>query len=141
MQYRVKYISNNRIKQFTKTFKSSKHKDLYISKKIKEGATSLKVEHIRSRAYNVNLEKEIVSKKKKIVSSGCIYALIHKDEIVYIGQTYSIMGRLNSHINSNKVFDHYSVIEWIDSGQDYLDKRESEYIKELKPKYNSAHNA
>lgn len=141
MQYSIKYISNDRVKEFTKTFTSKTSKDKYISKKLSQGAKFLKVEHIRSRQYNVKLERDIISKKKKIVSSGCIYALIHKDEVVYIGQTYSIMGRLNVHINSKKVFDHYAVIEWIDSGQDYLDKREAEYIKELKPKYNSAHNA
>lgn len=140
MQYKIKYISNNRIKQFTKNFKSSKHKDSYISKKIKEGATSVKVELVRHRAYNVKLEKEIVSKKKKVVSCGCVYALIHKDKVVYIGQSYSIMGRLNTHIGSSKVFDSYAVVQWVDAGQEYLDKVEAEYIKELKPKYNEVGN-
>ncbi len=140
--YKISYINKEgRRKEFHKAFKLKKNKDYYISKKLSEGATNLKCEKVRVRSrINYNLEKSIVSKKKKIVSCGCVYALIHKDEVVYIGQSTHIMGRLNQHIQSSKVFDHYAVVEWVDAGQSYLDKRESEYIKALRPKYNTVGN-
>jgi hypothetical protein len=137
-KYRITYFSKEgRKRDFFKTFKKKATKDQYISKKIEEGAYNIKTEEVRVRgSYDSELESIILSKKKKVVSCGCIYALIHKNKVVYIGQTYSIMGRLNQHINSSKEFDHYTVVEWVDAGQSYLDRKEAEYIRALNPKYN-----
>ena len=55
-----------------------------------------------------------------------------------IGQSSSMLSRLQTHINSNKVFDSWAIVEnlgeWASSEK--LNSIELEYINMLKPKYN-----
>jgi len=81
---------------------------------------------------------------KREIEKNCyiIYALINKDEIVYIGQTKCIPSRLGQHLNSNKKFDSWAIVENL--GANTTAKEvcliESNYIKKLKPKYNKILN-
>ena len=91
--------------------------------------------------YNKKLESKIVMDKRGLNFAPCVYALIKDDEVVYIGQSYNIMARLTDHINSNKVFDSYAIVEWCENkSSDYVLDVEKKYIKELRPIYNVKHN-
>ena len=146
MRYKVSYIMNHRKKEFFKEFKTSKQRIEYINDKISNGALMFKCVKNQQKTpiegrQDVDLAKEILSKKRKVVTAIAIYALIDKDKIVYIGQSSDIMNRLSCHISSNKVFDHYAIVEWLDvTSQRLIDQREADYIKRLKPKYNYVHN-
>lgn len=86
------------------------------------------------------IKKEEILINKRIIKKEfyCIYALIKKNKIVYIGQSSNILGRLSSHLNSNKDFDSWSIIEsWSYIDSDSFNEIEREYIKTFKPKYNN----
>ena len=85
------------------------------------------------------IEKENILRNKRNIKKEfyCIYALIKNNKIVYIGQSSNILGRLSSHLNSNKSFDSWSIIDsWSYIDSDSFNKIEMEYIKKFKPKYN-----
>ena len=63
-----------------------------------------------------------------------VYALIHDDEIVYIGQSCDMRSRLQDHQSSNKTFDQVSKIP-CDTKQERLDWEER-LIERLDPDYN-----
>ena len=136
--YLVSYINaQGRRKQYRKSFKLERTKDQFVHRKIAEGCRSIKVERIRHTQYDRSLEREILSKKREYFSSVCIYALIQDNEVVYIGQSSDVMGRLSSHKMSAKKFSHFAIVERIDTDdKNYVDKVEREYINKLKPKYN-----
>lgn len=148
--YLVKYINNTgRRKQFKKKFASKRSIDQFLYKKAVEGCKSIKLtklEPVRTCEYNKSIEKEILLKKKEYFDTCCIYALIDKDEVVYIGQSRDIMSRLSTHRLSSKMFTHFAIVERVViDGSDhvpssYLDERELFYIKALRPKYNKAGN-
>ena len=83
-------------------------------------------------------KEDILKRSRPVKSAYIIYALIHKGSIVYIGQSSSMLSRLQTHINSNKVFDSWAIVEnlgeWASSEK--LNSIELEYINMLKPKYN-----
>lgn len=62
-----------------------------------------------------------------------LYALYKCGEIIYIGQTRSILNRIGSHA-STKDFDEYSCVRCCD--QDDLTRKEEAMIIALEPKYN-----
>ena len=91
-----------------------------------------------------HIELSILSKKRNIIKNiYCIYALINKDKIVYIGQSSNIMQRLAMHISENrKEFDSYSIVEWIDTySSGLVNEVEKSYIKKLSPLYNKHYNS
>ncbi len=65
---------------------------------------------------------------------GC-YLLFNNDILVYVGISYDILFRINSH-RKNKVFNSIKYI----NENDYLEaiKIENYYINKFKPKYNLA---
>ena len=83
-------------------------------------------------------KKEILMNSRPIKKEFyCIYALIKDKKIVYIGQSSSIIGRLNSHLNSRKDFDSWSIIESFDFlTKKEFDDIEKKYIFKYKPIYN-----
>ena len=143
MKYRIEYINKfGNKKEFIKDFKTKEEQENYSSKLIKNKNKRIKISKLRDlqkieNNYNLLLN-DILSKKRKIANNlYFIYALIKNDEIVYIGQSSEIMGRLSSHISSDKVFDHYSIVETFSNvSSDYVLKKEKEYIQTFKPKYN-----
>jgi len=63
-----------------------------------------------------------------------VYFLVDGDEVVYVGQSTNIMGRVASHeANPDKVFDRVFYIEVDRSSLGHVERK---YIRELKPKYN-----
>ena len=146
-KYLVSYINKQgRKKEYEKSFNLKRTKDQFIHRKIKEGCRNIKLEPIRFLEYDRSLERAILSKKKRYFDSICIYALIDNEEVVYIGQSTDVMGRLSVHKGTNKVFTHFSIVEVISvdecpsSNSRYVDEREMYYIKQLRPKYNKAGN-
>ena len=136
--YLVSYINpQGRKKEYKKTFNFERTKSQFIHKKMLEGCLNIKVERVRHSQYDRSLEQVILSKKREYFDSVCIYALIDNNEVVYIGQSSDVMGRLSSHRMSSKNFTHFAIVERIDTkDSDYINKVEREYISKLKPKYN-----
>jgi len=84
--------------------------------------------------------KEEILERQRPIKRGnyYIYALIHKNEIVYVGQSTSLLNRIANHCNSKKVFDSWSVIESLGSfvSTEKFTDIERSYVSKLKPKYN-----
>jgi len=146
--YLVKYTNKqSRKKEYKKYFKNSRVKEQFIHRKKLEGCLNIKIEPIRTSEYDRSLEREILLKKKEYFDSVCIYALIDNNEVVYIGQSCDVMGRLSSHKASTKKFTHFSIVERISvddvkyKGSSYVNERELYYIKSLRPKYNKTGNS
>ena len=64
------------------------------------------------------------------IQEPIIYFLLDKEDVVYVGQSKSGMGRPYQH--KDKVFDKISVLK---CSEKVLDALETEYIKKYKPKY------
>ncbi len=78
--------------------------------------------------------EEIVLKSGRHTPSVGVYFLIHKDSIVYVGQSKNVFSRVATHANEGvKVFDRWCYIE-CEEGQ--LDLVESLYIHTIRPKMN-----
>ena len=86
--------------------------------------------------------KEILSSKREFKDDYLIYALIDKDEIVYVGQSKNILSRLNDHKASNKVFDSWCIVENLGTytTSKEVNRLEEKYIRKFLPKYNKIHN-
>jgi hypothetical protein len=146
MKFKIEYINKfGNKKEFVKDFKTKEEQENYSSKLIKNKNKRIKISKLRDlqkieQDYNLLLN-DILCKKRKINGNlYFIYALIKDDEIVYIGQSADIMGRLSTHISSSKVFDHYSIIETFSNiSSDYVLKKEKEYIQIFRPKYNKTY--
>lgn len=65
------------------------------------------------------------------IKSSIIYLLIDGDEVVYVGQSKFGLSRPYSH--KDKKFTNVAVLE---CEENELDKKETEFIKKYKPKYN-----
>lgn len=145
--YLVSYTNKyGRRKEFKKNFISKDIRAQFIHRKISEGCRSIRVEPIRVAEYDRSIEREILLKKKEYFNSACIYALIDKEEVVYIGQSCDVMARLAAHKNSSKKFTHFAIVERISiddtnhNTNSYVNERETYYIKALRPKYNKTGN-
>ena len=84
-------------------------------------------------------KEEILNKSRPIIIGNYyIYALLYRNEIVYIGQSTSLITRLAAHVNSNKVFDSWCIIEALGNfvpSEKFTDIERS-YVSKFKPKYN-----
>lgn len=81
-------------------------------------------------------EKEIVSHSKGSIPSSGIYFLVKGNEVVYVGQSSSVLSRIGTHIlDKNKEFDAFS---FMSVPKESLDILETIYIKVLNPKFNSS---
>lgn len=63
-----------------------------------------------------------------------VYFLIHKGEIVYIGQTSCMAQRMKQHRESGKAFDG---VTWFEAPQLFIDDIEAYYIWRCNPIYNN----
>jgi len=91
-----------------------------------------------------NANEGIMMTKDEIISSSvptskitnfngsCIYFLIDRNVIVYVGKTKEFINRIITHLWSNKEFDRYFFIETNDN----LEEIEKKYIKEFCPLLN-----
>lgn len=69
---------------------------------------------------------------------SCVYFLIRKDVVVYVGQSTALGLRISTHFTSIKVFDR---VLYILVPQKDLDAVEQGFIKRLQPEYNVTHNS
>ena len=77
-------------------------------------------------------------RKNTIVKIGGIYFLFDKGEVVYIGKSTDVFGRVHRHaIDGHKSFDAWAYLEL---GLDTIDKMERQYVQLLRPKYNVTFN-
>lgn len=80
----------------------------------------------------VNLDELPEIKAKDI---RCLYFLYKDKELVYIGKSINLFGRIGNHlIQKNKVFDSFRYLEVTDIID--LEELEKIYIKKYKPIYN-----
>jgi hypothetical protein len=68
------------------------------------------------------------------VASGCVYFLLLKNQVVYVGQTMNLLSRLQSHRKDKEFDDVWFVI--VD--QRSLSETEKAYIKKFNPPLNRA---
>lgn len=81
---------------------------------------------------------EIVASSAPIAGSFCgVYFLIKGSEVVYVGQSTNVMGRLTGHLRG-KDFDRFA---FLNCPKSQLLDIESRYIAALKPKHNTYHPA
>lgn len=66
-------------------------------------------------------------------STGHVYFLFSMDELVYVGQSIRLSGRIRDHLKSSKKFDSFAFVE---VPVNLLDSVEYHYIVALKPKLN-----
>lgn len=64
-----------------------------------------------------------------------VYLLIHNHEIVYVGQTMGLRGRLSQH-RRDKTFDRYKFFEFKPENWENINAFEERLIRRFKPKYN-----
>lgn len=86
----------------------------------------------------INNYLELLGKNRtpvRVLDEFYVYALWNKGEIVYVGQTTALAGRIKTH-RKNKLFDEYSFFEC--RSKDEMDEAESELILTLQTKYNKA---
>jgi hypothetical protein len=76
-------------------------------------------------------EKDLVSAAKPWQSFAGIYFLVHKDRVIYVGQSVNVYARISSH--TDKVFDRFTVLPCAKSN---LNLVESLYIHTLQPPLN-----
>jgi len=78
--------------------------------------------------------EEIVSRAQPFENCCGVYFLINNGEIVYVGQSVNIWGRLGTHFNDNlKEFDR---IAYVLVDKEDLNRVEAAYIRKFQPKYN-----
>lgn len=91
--------------------------------------------------YNSNMDslllhQQIIEMKSPYVpvcNKPCVYFLFDRTELVYIGQSVQLLGRLQQHIQDRKIFDEVS---YVFVNQKQLLFIESFYIYRHKPKHN-----
>ena len=71
---------------------------------------------------------------------NCVYFLIHKEEILYIGSTKDFRGRLKMHLSNSQIYFtsvyKIHVVETCNSTK----KLERRYVEKFKPKFNKQWN-
>lgn len=80
-------------------------------------------------------EKEIVERSKGNLPSSGIYFLVKDSEVVYVGQSTSVLSRIGTHVlDPNKDFNSFS---FLSAPKESLDLLETIYIKVLNPRLNN----
>lgn len=102
---------------------------------------------VDDKQYPISRNGEIPEITKETITSSAskylhpgepycgIYFLILDDEIVYVGQSRDIKSRISQHSKTDKFWDKFF---YILCERDQLNKLESHYINQFKPKYNIA---
>ena len=96
---------------------------------------------VESRICDYIIQEDEVKKTRQLLSSvtkPALYFLYDGEELVYIGQSREVLGRIATHIRlGEKVFDSFAIVHVPDA--ELLDI-ERENIREYRPKYNSLSN-
>lgn len=110
------------------TIKKTKIK-LWQARKLSR--TQRLIERLEKRYHVANIET--------LFFKPCIYFLKAKGNVVYIGETTSIMTRISQHLQENtKIFDSFT-FEVFDGTTAERKFEESDLINRIKPFYNICH--
>ena len=97
----------------------------------------------KNKTVKDSLQYKLVSNKFKLNFNYYVYCLIHKNKVIYIGQSTNVIGRIKQHIKESiKEFDSWNIVKKVPYGvtaEELLDY-EKYYIKLFSPKYNIQHN-
>lgn len=86
---------------------------------------------------NEILNNKIPLKEKDFMG---VYFLIQKNKIVYVGSSLTVIDRINTHRNNNRMlFDSWFYIKHLD--EEKMRFEEYQYILTLKPRYNVQYNS
>ena len=132
-------LERDRYKKWIKNQKGFSNVRLYINK----GELNEAVLIPKKKTVKDNLHYKLICNKHQLKFNYYVYCLIHKNKIVYIGQTTNVVGRIKQHIKENtKEFDSWNVVKKVPYGvdADELLKYEKYYIKLFSAKYNVQHN-
>ncbi len=114
--------------------------------RVKNNETGKIERYLAHNKKEINLKKRREETKKHLAASpgffvniypsefAGIYFLIQQDEIVYIGQTINLSGRVASHINNPEMV--FSEIRFIPFARCDLNEAEAYYIQAFLPRYN-----
>lgn len=112
-----------------------KRRHIRMSKRPKGWSSHLK--NIKIEEFTSSCTKFSV---EELFATPVIYFLQHNDNVVYVGQSESLMTRISQHFAENtKIFTSFSFIPFKGSYKQRLNA-EKKYIKHLCPFYNKAHN-
>ena len=82
-------------------------------------------------------KEDVVRAAKAYPRITGVYFLIAGDDVVYVGQSYDVMGRISTHNKSKRMFDRYAFVE---VAEEDLLKVEKAYITAFQPRWNISHN-
>lgn len=144
--YLIRYGKNQQT-QYEKTFNSYEEADKYreymIGQRKCKNFQMLRKQCKPFKDVKTRFAAKLISEKRPLSFHSFIYALINKDEVVYIGQSDSLQSRIKSHIrDKEKEFDSWAIAHKFphNTTREEREKREARYIKIFKPKYNITHN-
>lgn len=81
------------------------------------------------------LSREHLVARSVVAPDGpCVYFLIRRGEIVYVGRAVRLFRRLGQHLHDGKEFDAFS---FITCALEEVDVLEARYIEALKPRWNA----
>lgn len=116
-----------------KAWAKARTEELQFLKKMRVNARrSLKNTQAFSEATRSYSAEEIISKSTPYQPTCGVYFLMHKDTIVYVGQSVNVYRRTDGHLKA-KLFDRITVIE---CPKEDLDRVERLYIEKFKPALN-----
>ena len=132
------------LKVYNKSYTKYTFVILYNLKRKKMNKHKLKIikmeENVHGRAklkaYELGMTlqgyiKSLVNSEERVVG---VYSLIKDDEIVYVGMSVNVYGRINTHRqNKTKDFDSFCITE---CSENELEENETALILEFDPKYN-----
>jgi excinuclease UvrABC nuclease subunit len=97
-------------------------------------------QHLKQQQNQKNKSNTLNFTVEELFFKPCIYFLKVNNDVVYIGQTESLMNRISQHINENvKIFTHFDCLFFEGSFKQRLFE-EKRLIRKYKPLYNVIHN-
>jgi predicted GIY-YIG superfamily endonuclease len=117
-----------------------KHKKSDISKQLKSKLNSAKINMQKRKIISHYEDSYFLPNIERVYFKPCIYFLHCRNEVVYVGETKSLLSRITQHINENtKIFNAVSFRVY--EGNDKERRMEEKKLIELmKPYYNIVHN-
>jgi hypothetical protein len=112
-------------------------KRLHARLKKRPKGWAIHLKNIKIEEFNLSCTKFSV---EELFATPVIYFLEHNGNVVYVGQSESLMTRISQHFAENtKIFTTFSFIPFKGSYKQRLNA-EKKYIKNLCPFYNKVHN-
>lgn len=147
LEYLIIHGRNERSKkEYRKTFSSYEEAQDFKEYLLSVGVKNLEFLRKKVKTFSevkTRFASKLIREARPLSFHSFIYALINKEEVVYIGQSSHLQNRIETHINEGlKEFDHWAIAHKFppNTERKEIEKREQRYIKIFKPKYNITHN-